>query len=257
MTTTLTVALPVRTYKWSYGILTIPSRRKQLERTISSLRIAGFNRPVLFLDGASHSEANNYEMDLGLPVINRMPVIRTFGNWILALWQLYIQSPTADYLAIFNDDIVAYSNLRTYLEARPIPAKGYGNLLTLPKNTEKVLRDHSTIPRTITIDNTLFRWHESNQMGLGAAGLIFPTHIALALLSSREIIDKPLLSNHKAWKNVDGTIVTAMNRLGYKEYVHYPSLINHVAECSSIGNDPIHTDCFWGEDYDATTLLRR
>lgn len=241
---------PSKPIEWSYGILTIPSRRMLLERTISSLRIAGFNRPILFLDGAGHLEATNYERDFGLQVVNRMPILRVAANWTLALWQLYLTRPTADYLAIFNDDIITYSNLRAYLESRPVPGNGYGNLMTVPQSSKRILQAGDN-------NSSLFGWYESDQMGRGAAGLVFPRSTALALLSSRVLIDKPLLTNHKAWKNIDGTIVTAMNQLGYKEYIHYPSLIDHVGAQSSIGNDNIYSDCFWGERYDATVLLEK
>lgn len=252
-----TVPQPIRTYSWAYGVLTIRSRKvKELPTTLKSLAEAGFPEPRLFVDGLGHLESFDYEAEFELPVTNHCPLVRLFGNWWLALWELYLRNPLADFFALFNDDILLYKNLRAYLEADqpgsnpldPQRTKGYCNLFTVPASGKDLLNRNET----------LLGWHESNQMAQGGAGLVFHRYVLLNLFSSRTMIEKPLLTNHKAWKNVDGSVCDALNAIGYKEHIHYPSLIQLQPIESSIGNEPMPlSDCFWGENYDALKLLER
>src|SRR3954465_7467772 len=88
---------------WAYGITTVPERRYDLlPRTIHSLARGGFDLPRLFIDG---HEKSYHEWDT-LPQTIRYPAIRTMGNWLLGLWELYIREPAADRYAIFQDDCV-------------------------------------------------------------------------------------------------------------------------------------------------------
>lgn len=227
--------------QWEYGITTVPMRRNTtLPRTIESLKAAGFTTPRLFVDGCA--DAVMYS-ELGLETTLRNPAVRTVGNWILTLWELYLRNPNADRFAIFQDDMVAYQNLRAYLDRCPYPDKGYLNLFTFASNEE------------VAPSKDYQGWYESNQYGRGAVALVFNREAVTTLLASSHMAAKPQ-DKMKGYRSVDGAIITAYRNAGWKEYVHLPSLVQHIGDESSMGNGrhaPAST--FRGEDFDAIGLL--
>ncbi len=231
--------------RYSYGITTVPQRREDLfPRTLASLKQAGFDAPRLFVDGDSNCDS--WRNEFNLEVTSRYPNIRTYGNWILALAELYIRDPWADRFAIFQDDFVTYKNLRAYLDAQEMVDKGYWNLYTFPKNQVRAPDNGNTAG-----------WYLSNQKGLGAVALIFSREGVIALLHSLHMIERPK-DVFRGWRAVDGGIVTAMNKLGWREYVHNPSLVQHLGMNSSMGNPVQALATSWlGEEFNALDLLNR
>lgn len=221
--------------KWAYGVTTVPSRFEDLlPRTLASLARAGFDKPRLFVDGAGElpSALAQYE------VTRRDPVIRTYGNWVLAAWELYIRTPSADRYAVFQDDFVTYPNLRRYLDGCAYPKKGYWNLYTFPEN-EKQFQG----------------WYQSNQLGKGAVALVFSGEALRFLLGQKYFIERPM-DVARGHRVVDGGIVTAFKNAGWKEYVHNPSLVQHTGKQSSMGSGPQElANTFRGEEFDAAELL--
>lgn len=225
--------------KWAYGVTTVPDRANDLlPRTLESLRGAGFPTPRLFIDGeCDPSIYDQYDLDKTFRGDN----VRTFGNWVLAAWELYIRYPTYNRFAIFQDDFVTYRNLRSYLDSCKYPEKGYWNLYSFPQN-EKLA------------ENPDCGWHLSNQLGKGAVALVFDTDALRALLSSEDFVSRPL-SVHRGHRSVDGGIVTALKKKGYNEYVHAPSLVQHTGIMSSMGNKKHQQSMsFRGEEFDAANL---
>lgn len=226
---------------WTYGVTTVPGRRRDLlPRTLASLRAAGFDHPRLFVDG--DLDAISWQQEFGLEVTARWPRIRGYGNWILALGELFLRDIRAQRYALFQDDIVAVRNLRSYLERAPSwPAKGYGNLCTYPVNQELAQGRKG--------------WYPSNQLGKGAQALVFDRDAVIALLTHQHMITRAL-DAHRGWKSIDGGVVTAMKKAGYREYVHAPSLVYHTGTISMLGNKPQpETAGFPGEAFDALDLL--
>lgn len=238
-----------------------------LPRTLRSLKDAGFDKPRLFLDGASNRDAQRWEERFGLEVTARSPRILVHGNWVLAAMELFIRCPEAERYAIFQDDLVTCRNLRAYLEAveypdGPINSKmrpGYWNLYTCPAN------------QTLADGRTGF--YPSNQFGRGALALVFSRECLITLLSSRHLVERPV-DPHRGWRAVDGGIVSALSKAGWIEYVHNPSLVLHTGRVSSFdkgkGNVtagtagpggehkwPGHYEqtSFRGEDWDARDML--
>lgn len=232
--------------RWTIGLTTVPSRQATLlTRTLASLQLAGFTglaAPRLFVDGAS----TGYE-GMGLPVTYRDPLIRTFGNWLLGLNELYIREPTADRYAMFQDDFVTYTHLREYLESWPMPEKGYWNLYTFPCNQDRCPKDAR--------GQRGQGWFESDQLGRGAVALVFNQQAVKLLLRSQHMIDRPL-DPQRGWRSIDGGISSAFKKEGWTEYVHNPSLVQHIGLESSMGNKshPL-APSFRGEEYDARNLF--
>lgn len=223
--------------KWSYGVTTVPERRHDLlPRTLASLKLAGFEEPHLFVD-SEHGYA-----ELGLPMTVRYPKVRTAGNWVLSAMELYIRNPHADRYAVFQDDFVTYRNLRVYLERTPYPQRGYCNLYSFPSNEE--------------LAKGRLGWYESNQFGRGAVALMFSREALLTCLGSQHLLERPQ-DSVRGHVKVDGGIVDAMRKAGWKEYVHNPSLVQHMGHVSTMGNGTHkQSRSFKGEEFNALEMLR-
>lgn len=232
---------------WTYGVTTVPKRRNDLlPRTLQSLALAGFDKPRLFVDG--DVDIPSWQGQFTLEVTTRTTSMRTFGNWILGLAELYIRNPNCDRYAMFQDDLVAYRNLRQYLEEVPYPPKGYQNLYTFPANQTLFPKVGKTVRQQIG-------WRLSNQRGLGAVGLVFSREAVTVLLVHQHIVDRPQ-DAMRGWKSIDGGIVTAFRKAGWAEYVHNPSLIQHTGLRSSMGNKPhAQAKSFRGEAFNAMDLI--
>lgn len=225
--------------KWAYGITTVPSRVDDLfPRTLESLKLAGFGSPWVFVDGAEDPSAYK---QFGLNVTVRNPNIRTHGNWVLSMYELYIRTPDADRYIIFQDDFITYRNLKQYLEKCSYPPSGYCNLYTFPANQRLCPKDYHG-------------WYRANQRGLGAVALMFDLEAVTKIIGSDYMVQRPK-SASRGWKAVDGGIVTAMKNIGYREYVHNPSLVQHTGRVSTMKNKR-HAEAmsFRGENFNALEL---
>lgn len=206
--------------KWSYGITTVPERSSDLlPATVRSLHSAGFTSPRIFTDRG----------------------LGNFGNWLLGMWELYILDPWCERYAMFEDDILCCNNLKAYLE-EPIPNKSYLNCYTNPENTALCPAGHKG-------------WYPSNQKGKGALGLVF-SRMGLITLLSQESLVLWRQNATRGHKSIDGAIATAMSHAGWMEYVHSPSLVQHMGLKSTICNGPrTQSPCFVGEYYDPLEIL--
>ena len=229
-----------RKLTWQYGLTTIRKRAETtLPKTIASLKTAGFERPHLFVDG--DYDGKWWKTMFGFDVTCRYPRVRTFGNWVLSLAELYVLNPNADRYAIFQDDFVTYPNLRDYLDRTPYPSGGYLNLYSFPVNER--------------LSNGKLGFYPADQTGQGAVALVFSQPAVRALVNCQYMVDRPL-DAARGWRAVDGGIVTAMKRKGWREYVHNPSLVQHIGHVSSMGNGRhASSRTFRGENFNAMRLI--
>jgi hypothetical protein len=214
---------------------------------LKSLAEAGFDSPRLFVDGPGEVPSSTLE------ITRRSRPVGAFGNWALAAWELYILEPRAQRYAVFQDDLVACRSLREYLEQAEYPANSYLNLFTFFTNEKKV-KDQ---PKG---------WVKSDQLGRGAVALVFDHQAMFSLLTSPIMSVKPQLRNGN--QNIDGAIQQGLVvESKFTEYVHNPSLVQHVGKTTSIGKDSsgrLHPKyyiqdarTFPGEQFDALTLLEK
>lgn len=229
---------------FAYGITTVPSRMQTtLPLTLASLSAAGFGDARLFIDGSAGGEII---LEWGkCSVTHRHDHIGAMGNWILAAWELLIRNPTAERFVIFQDDIQAVPNLRAYLERCPYPKNGYLNLLTMEVN----------MPAELGLPTETAGWYLSNQMGKGAQSLVFDGDALHTLLSHRQLADKPKHARN-AHKNIDGCVSDLLKEAGYQEWVHTPSLVQHVGRESVIGNTWKGSAPSFVEDFDPCLATR-
>lgn len=244
LTTTITPVQENRKLKkslsWSYGVTTVEDRvHDLLPKTLASLKDAGFDNPRLFVDGVENTLLYD---DFQLEITTHYPRLRTYGNWVLALWELYVRNPAADRYAIFQDDFICYKNLRTYLDQCDYPEKGYWNLFSFMDNEPLVANANG--------------WIEAKRLtGRGAVALVFNRDAVTTLLSSIHIANRPQDSK-RGHRLVDGGVVQAFYNAGWTEYVHAPSLVQHTGKVSSMGNTR-HPSAktFKGKDFNALNLL--
>ncbi len=232
---------------WAVGVTSHVSRRSTLlPQTLTSLTTnAGFTVDRLFVDG--DYDAKSWMDEFHLDVTCRYPTIRTFGNWALSLAELYIRSPWADRYALFQDDCICMKNLRQYLEKTLYPDNGYMNLYCFPENQRHCPKNP---------DGSLkIGWFPSNQMGRGAVGLVFSRKAVTTLFSSTHFVERPMDAG-RGWRAVDGGVVTALKKAGWREFVHYPTLVQHTGDISAMGNKR-HAQgvSFLGQSHDAMELV--
>lgn len=238
--------------RWATCVTTVPARRHDLlPRTLASLAAGGFSGPRLLVDGLQPGDAVVYAHH-GLEVTTRWPTIRLTGNFVLGLWEMLVRQPDADRYAVFQDDVLCSCNLRQYLERLPCPAKGYQNLCLYPANLPP------------GADGKV-GWHPAKNLGKGAQGLVFSRDAVVALLSSTDIVTRPLSAPNPArpwWANIDGGICCALKKAGWREYVHNPSLLGHTGAKTTLldvrghGTQPAPAG-FRGEDFDCLDFLPR
>lgn len=243
----------VRKVKWAYGVTTVPARRSMLlKQTLMSMGGAGFGSPRLFVDDCA--DPGSWQKEFNLEVTGRFPRIKAYANWVLALIELFAREPTADWYALFQDDVVMYRNLRQYLEKCIFPEKSYLNLYTFPWASTNG-RDKGPQAKPPSPD---CGWYESNQRGRGALGLVFSNEGVRALLSGKasDFLLRKAMGVDPLGRNIDGGVSEAMRYVGYKEYIHDPSLVQHTGTKSEIGNraHPL-APTFRGEEFDAMDLL--
>lgn len=257
--------------KWQIAVTTVPERKGELlPQTLASLKAGGFEVNRMFVDGAASGD--------GIATF-REPRIRTFGNWLLALAEMYIREPHADRYMIAQDDFCCVKNLRQYLDATKLPLeRGYLNLLTQLKNNRVIFGKPSgtwhqaECVRDFPPDHP-HGYGKGEQTGLGAVALVFSRDGAIELLSSPSIWLKPqdkaavgtVPDLSRGHVKVDGAVVAAMNLRGYREYVHCPSLVRHTGEISVLRSDVfgkttaspfMDVGTYPGDDFDAMRWLR-
>lgn len=235
--------------KWSYGVITTPNRRDLLERSLTSLEIAGFGDPLIGIDGCD--DASAYAA-LKYDITCRKFRGDNFINWFLTANEVYLRDPFADLYAVFEDDLIISAGAREYIEKSTEKIDdGYFNLFTWPDNQRKV-------PATYA------GWFIANQKGLGAVGLVFRRNDFMGLLSTpgmlhhaRNMDIPPGKTKRRGLWYVDGLIVTAMSRLGKIEYCHSPSIVQHTGDVSAIGaKSGLKAPSFRGEEFDLRSLLK-
>lgn len=223
--------------EWTIGLTCVPLRfSSTLPTTLLSLEGAGFPKPRLFVDGADSLPAHLQ----GYEATFRVPAVRAFGNWFLTLLELYVRKPRAERFMIVQDDVIFYPNLCQYLERVAYPERGYLNLFTYPQN-EKPLRGF---------------YESTRQDGKGALALVFNRDAVQMLLGSQHMIHRPMDPN-RGHLAIDGGVVSSATKARFKEYVHNPTLCQHISVSSSLFRKDCPTSRTWrGNDFDALDLLK-
>lgn len=205
--------------RWAYGVTTVADRvRATLPRTLESLAKAGFPQPRLFLDGAKDCPGVSalFKTDIS----SRFPRLGAFGNWWLGLMELYIRNPHADRYLVFQDDVLAYTRLRDYLE-HTVQEGVYWNLFT--NNMNWLAKPSGK------------GWFQAPVNGKGALGLLFTNEALQKVLGASPMVCRPK-DQEKGQRGIDGVVYHTLTSAGYREMVHEPSLLQHTGTVSTVGS---------------------
>jgi hypothetical protein len=236
--------------KWAVGLTTVPSRvERTLRRSIDSLWEAGWKDPRVFLDGTSPFLPPWLTTK---PMTVRSPGMNGFANWVMGLEELVFRFPDYDRYLMVQDDVLYCKGLREYLEQTPWIPGTYLNLILYPDND--IGKPH---PGYVG-------WYPCNRNGQGAQALVFDVAAVETLLTHpvfyRRRLDRNLDNRGREMRtrNIDGGVSKAFEKMGYREYVHSPSLVDHIVEEPSvIGNlTQPKISAFPGEDFDCRTLRK-
>jgi hypothetical protein len=169
---------------------------------------------------------------------------------------------------MFQDDVLVCKNARQYLDAdstSPVSlveralSQGYLNLYNMPGFEEQGVLDAGSIrgwrEAISMFGGPVYPGNTRPQYGKGAIALVFSREGVINLLSSRDVVRRPLNDTYGKIK-LDGCIVTAFNQIGWREWVHNPGLAKHIGDQSSMGHGVYpQSETFAGEDFDCMTLL--
>lgn len=214
-------AVQVPSSSLAIGMTTAPRRQPTFERSIASLRAAGFHEEVhVFAEPETFSN---------VPVVSRTRVhvnakkLGCFANWKTTLLYLLANTKTA-WVMLLQDDAIwapgAANVLRTMMCDPRAPKSGF-------------LSAYTSSSHTVVSKNFVDGWNETR------AGWLFWG--ALALCMNREAAEA--LSKHsrfvKHWdsKALDAVVGASMVDMCRPTYVHVPSLVDHIGVTSTIGRD--------------------
>lgn len=143
--------------------------------------------------------------------------------------------------AIFEDDLIISRGAAAYLERTTTQPDSYFNLYTSLSNQRR-------------FSNGSTGWTLSNQRGQGAVGLVFRRDVFLKLLSEPAML-KHAMNPDAGRGNVDGMVITALGKHTVIEYVHSPSIVQHMGDVSVMGHGTFpKATSFRGEEFDLMTL---
>lgn len=206
--------------EWAVGMTTAPRAVSAIERTLDSLKDAGFGDVRLFAEPESLIPSRF----LHLPIVWRESRLGPFPNWLLALSEMYLRQPRADAFLLCQDDVQFARGLRTFLEAELWPAEHVG-VVSLYAGGDRFSR---------LADG--FHRDESGWDALGALAYVFP-NVAL-----RTLLSHPLILSHRRRGptngeiNIDSLVGEWCRTCGLPAFVHVPGLAQHLGDTSTLSS---------------------
>lgn len=208
--------------RWAVGVVTAPREQPTLERTLTSLSQAGWDRARLFVEPGSP-----------LPVIAasyaktvRDERLGAWPNWWLGLVELMQRDPDADAYVMLEDDVDLRPGLRQWLENELWPEAKVGVVSLF-------------CAARFGGPESGWRKIDAGWSFAGAQALVFPPAAA------RRFVAHPTPMNHRrtgrdqGQRDTDGIVGLWAQREGLPLYVFRPSLADHVGEHSTLGHGPL------------------
>jgi hypothetical protein len=218
---------------WAVGVTTVAERRKTLlPQTLASLRAAGWTDGLrLFVDGDDDGKSWREEFGLDVTCRGGAPV-RVAANWLASAVELWYRDPHASHFLLVQDDVLLMRDLRSYLESCSLPEMAYFNLFTYRENEHVIHGKKIGWYESAELQDGAIYHGRMQQSGKGALALVFPHAAFRALLGCSHMTQRAQGAN--GWRSIDGGIVESMNQLGFREFVHAPTLSKHIGIESTI-----------------------
>lgn len=231
-------------WKWAVGVTTAGRKQPTLDRMVSSLAQAGWERPRLFADADAVIPVELQE----LPATHRDEQLGAFPNWLLGLAELVLREPHADAYLMCQDDVVFCRGVCKYLEQTLWPAENVGIVsLFCPSHYAR-----GKPPGFHAEDRGWDTW--------GAQAYLFPSTAVARLLTD------PLFLQHRrsgpagGSRNIDSLVGHWCRTSQFSYFVHAPSLVQHIGVTSTLyptggvwGNRAAAD--FLGEEHDLCEVL--
>jgi hypothetical protein len=203
---------------WAVGVTTAPRAVPVLDRTIESLKQAGWPDLHVFAEPGTaitnSVEACNWHQ--------RSKTLGAFSNWYLSLTELVLLDPHADAYLICQDDIVLSRETRSYLEH-----------ILWPNESAQVVSIYCAEVHDEP-DRTGFNQLDADWETCGALALIFPNAVARALLCDPLFLDHRRNGPRNGSSCIDSIVGRWCRRSNIRYYVHHPSLVQHTGHYSSL-----------------------
>ncbi|WP_417851837.1 hypothetical protein [Thalassoglobus sp.] len=203
---------------WMVGVTTSPRRTPTVNRTLDSLRRAGWSSPWLFLDSAVQIA----ERHAHLPVTYREAQTGAWPNYFLSLSELVMRNPDADAYMIVQDDaqLTHSENLKKYLEQVLWPHEDIGVVSLFCSSA---------------YDREEEGWHELREQWVwGAVAMIFSNASAWDFITDKTVIEHRKTGRFNGTRNIDVTIGKWLQRTERKILYPVPSLSAHIGENSTL-----------------------
>ena len=204
--------------KWAVGITTAPRRLPTLEQCVHSVLAAGWDEPMLLIDG----DVEILPSMSGLRASRHSPAAGALPNYILALWELYLRHPAADAYLMIQDDalMLGSSATRQYLESFLWPDDG-ACIASLYCSTKYVQETAG--------------WHKFDKSWVwGAVAFVFSRDALKAFISSPIVFDHRELPDDQGLIEIDVLIGKVAVALDIPIYYPSPSLVQHIGTISTL-----------------------
>lgn len=200
---------------WAVGVTTAPRRQPTLSTCLESLIGSGWNDPHLFVDGDVDVDTDYNH----LSHTSRPTSIGAWPAWCEALRELLSADPSADVIAVFQDDslLPGLTVLKDYINSVLWPGDGQC-IISLYTSTDDMVAENIWRPLPGV-------WK------YGAVALVFPPDIARQLLASA---DSGELDFVQGTAGIDSRIGVWADRMGISIWHPSPSLIQHIGQVSSV-----------------------
>lgn len=210
--------------RWAVGMTTAPRAVSTLNRTLRSLRRAGWTERVhLFAEAGTRTWAARLSGGPLAIIHRKKPSLGAWPNFFLGLQELYLRQPDADAYLMVQDDVVFCSGLRDYLEKNLWPKGGRTGVVSL----------HT--PSHLAPENGSGFFHANlGWSAWGAQAMIFPNAAARSFLSDPKVIEHRQKGILDGTKNVDSVIGDWCARTKHQFWMHAPSLTEHIGAASTL-----------------------
>lgn len=209
---------PVTFSTWAVGVTTAARRVPRLSATLDSLLAAGWTRDEITVFAEPDA-----------PVPEDWPTARAteqlggWRNWLRALNEL-LKNEHADAIAIVQDDIIATPETRRFLDAVELPA----NTGVFSPYCSSVYRAEDGAAGPFRVNPPDFRGIKAFGFA-GACFLVFPREVAI------RIARDAFVAGYAENRYIDGVVGHVVTRRLQKSlYCHWPSLVQHVGDTSTL-----------------------
>lgn len=189
------------------GITTSPRQKQTLTECLSSITSSGLLKPIIFSD-------DNMSTPDGFESVKRLSRFGPWKNWYHGVSYLANQYPMSDAYLMIQDDGILSKNIVAYLINNPFPKDTAIFSLYCP-----------------SIYRSIYPGWFSVKKGYSMVGAVA---IAITKKYMEAFLKSDIVINYDKDKHIDGLLGKWAEINSLKVYYHFPSLVQHIGETSTI-----------------------